>query len=128
MQEEASDRTARNGLHVAGFERLLLRSDQTAKGRELLPDYDGYIGRIRALGDGAAEGGIVEFLVLVEFVAARIACRVEMPDVIYVVAQSSDYVAFSKLSLSRDGSTLYRCKTVQRYAVNNINRYCPLVL
>ena len=39
---------------------------------------------------------MVEFLVLVEFVAARIACRVEMPDVIYVVAQSSDYVAFSQ--------------------------------
>ena len=71
------------------------KGNDKLQGRALGNTMDGSGGAdtlVGADGNGAADGRIVEFLVLIEFVAARIACGVEVADVADVIAQSADHV------------------------------------
>jgi hypothetical protein len=55
-------------------------------GAELLADVAFVVGG----GDGAHDGGVVEFLALVDFVATGVTGRVEVADVLDVVAESTN--------------------------------------
>ena len=79
------------GLHVTRLVRLF----EGGHGVTLRRKFLAYIAVVVGGGDGAADGGVVEFLIVVEFVAARIARRVEVADVGDVVAQGADDVAFT---------------------------------
>jgi hypothetical protein len=79
-----------NVLHITCFVRLLQSSERITQRTELLADIAIVIGG----GDGSADSRIVEFLVLVEFVASGIACGMEVAYVRDVVPQSTNYVSF----------------------------------
>lgn len=77
-------------MPYSAFPSLLQPRKRVALGRELLANVAVVIGG----GDGAADG-IVEIVVLVHLVAARIPRRVEMADILNIVADVADNVALN---------------------------------
>jgi hypothetical protein len=76
-------------LHIADLVRLLQPRQRIALGGELLSDIAIVVGG----GDGAADGGIVEFLRLVQFVAAGVAGNMEVADKIDAEPYGSDDIS-----------------------------------
>ena len=90
MQRPESIRIALNDLHVTYVKRLLESCYRLTPRRELLPD----IAVIVRSGNRSHDGGVVEFLRLIQVMASGIARRVKMPDVGNVVAEGANHVAF----------------------------------